>query len=129
MDKNQSVITLIIIVLVVVCAFLYFVFRPQTSDEMIDVEEENGSYSFDVDVVEPGDDSGEVIAEIENIAKDHVQDNGNTSNPVAVKKQERVSSPAQASPDTGPGSIALIVSAFLGVIGAFGFHKKMNKKS
>ena len=129
MDKNQSVITLIIIVLVVVCTFLYFVFRPQVSNEMVNMEKSDSSYSFDMDVAGPGDDAGEIIAEIEGIKKDNVKGDIHPSGGSDIKNERVVNSSIQNSPDTGPGEIALIIAAIFGVIGAFGAHKKMSKKS
>ncbi len=116
MDKNQSIIGLIIVVLVVVCIFVYFVFRPQAQNEETPDNTEDGvMYEFDVDVNEDTATTNEdVIAEIAHIAEDDVvtEDVRDEAPAVAMhnEKEEKVVAPAQTAPKTGPGAYAFVVA-------------------
>lgn len=129
MDKNRAVATLILVVFIVVISMLYVIFKSNRQQvvEMTDDTPVSGEeYAFDInndisnsiadDTVNHLDESNVKAVELE---KDSGNDVIKENKPIA-----KISTPEQKSPQTGVGSIAMILALISGMTVARIVYKK-----
>jgi preprotein translocase subunit YajC len=105
MDKNQSIILMIIVVLIAACIFLYFVFRPQENQEDVITD---GTESV-VDISDVSIEGG--LQEDVSVQQDPIVSNIAESRSFneMLPSNENNSSEAR-SPETGPGTIVAVIA-------------------
>ena len=141
MDKNQSVMMMIVAIFVIVGIFIYFVFASNKQNTAEESQEVANSYSIDID--------GEVIDYIDSESTQEYNDinlgetsinaidsiveqksvNNNTREDVLITTGETSVTTDVSSPQTGPGSVAILIAMIVSVVSTTFVYKKQSTKS
>jgi len=124
MDRNRAVIALIVIVFVIVIAMLYVLFtssrKNTTNLENLQTFEEGYAFDIDNDINNRTEDEEKVLI-TETITKKDNEPSKKT------EPESKTIAKINESPETGPGSIAVIIALVLGMISAGVVYKKEAK--
>lgn len=129
MEKNQIVVTAIIVVLVFASIFLYFVFRPQTQviDEQQLVGSTEGSMiNQEIDVIDEiaSDMDAIHIKQGTSVTLDPIKKEINGDVMQSEKSDAQVST-ANTAPQTGPGTVALVFALCIAIVSTVMFYKNI----
>jgi cytoskeletal protein RodZ len=128
MDKNRSIALMVLIICIIVGVFLYFVFRPNTSNEMI--QEDTSNQSEDVANYVEAEDWESIMnnaQDVEEYMENAVpQDSIVQNSEVEINEKTIDLEVVKSSPETGPGSIALLIAIVIATIFSFVVYKKQN---